>query len=413
MKRIAFLTVVCACLLGAQGNDLNFKMEKDGSGYAITWNEETIIEKIPTQIAMNGLLGNVYVTGKMGKTIRYTEKMTLNVRTAKEAKALWEEYHFTLKASDFGYELSPGKRTMGGSRKVKVEYLIDLPANTSLATRTLGGKLNIKNLMGEMDLATAGGDLILSRLNGKITAKTAGGNLKISDLEGSISLYTAGGDITGSNLLGDLHIETAGGDISLMTSIGNLDLRTLGGDLKIHNHKGDRAIMVTFGGDISAENISGDINMRTNGGDIGIQNAIGNLEAKTFGGDIFCSEMNGNVILESMGGDIRGKKITGSVQVENRSGDVHIQKIFGKGDDHSIRISADNGKITLVLPTLENTIVNALSRGYKAGIKSDFEMNIMQKDPRRIYVNERFGKGDYLIDLKADNGDIQIIRTNP
>ncbi len=411
MKRIVLLTIVCACLLGAQNSEQNFKMEKEGSGYVITWTEETVVEKLPTQIAMNGLLGNVYITGKMGKNISYTEKMKLNVRSEKEAKALWEEYHFMLKASDFGYELAPRKKTMGGSRKVRVEYIIDLPVNTSTATRTLGGDLNVRNLTGEMDLATAGGDLILSQLNGKITAKTAGGDLKVSDLEGSISLYTAGGDISGKQLLGDLHIETAGGDISILETVGNLDVRTLGGDLKVRNHKGERATVVTFGGDIEADIINGDVNLRTNGGDIEIQNASGNLEAKTFGGDILCRDMDGNVILESMGGEIKGEKISGSVQAENGSGEVYIEKYFGKGNDHNIRISAANGKITLVLPTLENTLLTAQSRGYDAEIDSDFELNIIKSDPRRVYVDKRYGNGDFMIDLNADNGNIFILKS--
>jgi DUF4097 and DUF4098 domain-containing protein YvlB len=412
MKRIVLVTVLWACLLGAQDNELNFKLEKEGSGYAITWTEEATAEKIPTQIALNGLLGNVYITGKLGNTIRYTEKMTLNVRSAKEARALWEEYHFLLKASDFGYELAPQNKSMGGSRKVQVEYILDLPVSTSTAARTLGGNLNVKNLTGELDLATAGGDLILQQLNGKLTAKTAGGDLKVSDLEGSLSLYTAGGDISSKNLVGDVHLETAGGDISLNETIGNLDVRTLGGDLKIRNHKGERATVVTFGGDIIVDKISGDVNMRTNGGDIEINQATGNLEAKTFGGNIVCNEIDGNIILESMGGDIKGEKISGAVQVENRFGNVFIEKYFGKGSDHSIRISANNGKISLKLPTLDNTLLNAQSRGYSAGIDSDFDLDVIQKDSRRVYIDKRHGKGHHLIELNADNGKILILRSD-
>ena len=177
-----------------------------------------------------------------------------------------------------------------------VNLAIQLPAHVTAGFSNAVGLLEADGLANNLSLATQGGDIHLRNLQGQLDARSHGGDVYASGISSQAAgVHTDGGDLTASDLRGDLNLMTSGGDAQLDTIAGKLSLDTGGGDAHL---SGDLARLQTLDAD-------------TGGGDLTVS---GNLAALT--------ALNA----ESGGGDIvfRASNLSLHLQATSGGGDIHI-----------------------------------------------------------------------------------------
>lgn len=158
---------------------------------------------------------------------------------------------------------------------------------------------------------------------------TAGGDISVAGtLNGTITGHTSGGDITFNDVSGQVDVKTSGGDIKGGEVRGNVDLTTSGGDIKLASANGNVSVR-TSGGDIEVGNIGQRLEAKTAGGDIDLGNVGGSAEVKTAGGDITVGSVDGSADLATAGGDIELQGANGPVEAKTAGGDLQLKNVAG------------------------------------------------------------------------------------
>ncbi len=145
----------------------------------------------------------------------------------------------------------------------------------------------------------------------------------------SIQFVNQGGDISCENIAGELDIQTGGGNIKLRRIAGKISANTAGGDIELAHALGN-INLVTSGGNIETSDTEGVLFVETKGGDLEIEINHGNVEAYTSGGEIRLSDIDGNsVVVKTEGGDIEIHKVNSDIQMETAGGDLEISRVVG------------------------------------------------------------------------------------
>ena len=132
----------------------------------------------------------------------------------------------------------------------------------------------------------------------------------------SVQARTRSGDITVENLQGEIDISTSGGDLELTHLSGKIFGKTSGGDIDCED-LGGRIVVVTSGGFIDMAEISGELNATTSGGDISVENTQGAVLVSTSGGDIDLADLVGREIsATTSGGDITATDLTANTTID-------------------------------------------------------------------------------------------------
>ena len=157
----------------------------------------------------------------------------------------------------------------------RVKFRITVPEEFDLELKTAGGKIEIEDLIGDID------------------ANTSGGSIRVGDVVGDVDLHTSGGSIRTDNIHGEIDAHTSGGsidvtfakqpekDASLTTSGGSIDAtfpEDVAIDIDASTSGGRVSSDFTVNGRVKKKSIRGEINgggpeieLRTSGGSISIE----------------------------------------------------------------------------------------------------------------------------------------------
>ena len=157
----------------------------------------------------------------------------------------------------------------------------------------------------------------------------------------NLDIDTQGGDISAEALQGNQQLRTSGGDVHVREIEGTLEANTSGGDIQAEDIQG-RGRLKTAGGDISVERASARLTVRTSGGDIKLRRVKGPVSAFTSGGDIRVLGSSDDLRLKTSGGDVRVEDATGQVDAFTSGGDIQLLRCNGK-----VRAETSGGDIQL------------------------------------------------------------------
>jgi hypothetical protein len=166
----------------------------------------------------------------------------------------------------------------------------------------------------------------------KVNLRTSGGDL---DLTGNLTAdakgSTSGGNISIEQVKGNVSMSTSGGNIKTGDIDGKADLRTSGGNIKLATVNGE-ATVSTSGGDIRIDKVGKKLDARTSGGDIEVGDIGGDANLSTAGGDLRIGKVSGSATIRTSGGDIELKGASGSVVAKTSGGDIDLANIDGTVD---------------------------------------------------------------------------------
>lgn len=237
------------------------------------------------------------------------------------------------------------------------EFYISIPSQFNVEVYTSGGDIRITgSVNGEVELNTMGGNINLGNIIGRTKINTQGGDIETGEIEGALDASTMGGDVKLGDVKGErAKVSTMGGDIIIGKVSSGLNAVTYGGDILVKSIGGNADVQ-TMGGDVDLGNVSGSVNMSTNGGNLTVKSASGKVQANTYAGEI---ELHG---------------ITGSVDAKTSAGNIYVE-INPSANSYS-KLYANNGSITVSLPSSAKATVEAEIgiRGYWKSMKDVYKI---------------------------------------
>jgi hypothetical protein len=101
------------------------------------------------------------------------------------------------------------------SRNVSISYVILVPAETSVRSRTGSGGHRIDSLDGRVDAETGSGSIRLGRIGGPVVASTGSGSIEVMGAAGGLTARTGSGSIDATGIVGGVRANTGSGGVKI------------------------------------------------------------------------------------------------------------------------------------------------------------------------------------------------------
>jgi hypothetical protein len=202
----------------------------------------------------------------------------------------------------------------------------------------------------------------------------------------------------------NVDLKTSGGNISVDDLEGDVRSKTSGGSLHFSKIKG------TVAGNTSSGNIEllkcvGTAHTETSGGDMRINSVDGDVNAHTSGGSITIDSVKGRVIADTSGGSINVRKFMGSIEAHTYGGNIKAQILKQPSTD--CRLTTSGGSVVVSLVDDIAFDVDAETKGGR--VVTDFSVAIrVQGELKRSALQGKINGGGPLIVLRTSGGDIHI-----
>ena len=211
-----------------------------------------------------------------------------------------------------------------------LHFDVRLPARATVFVDTSGGRIELRDIQGDVDLRTSGGSITVDAVNGGVLADTSGGSISIEAVRGDVNADTSGGSISIVDVTGNAVADTSGGRITM---------RDIGGDV----------FADTSGGGIDINGVGGHVEADTSGGPVSVVFAAGNGR----GGSLSSSGGRVTAVIDSsVGLDIDASSSGGSVRTDlplTIRGTVSRSQIRGtlNGGGATLKLRSSGGGIRI------------------------------------------------------------------
>ena len=260
-----------------------------------------------------------------------------------------------------------------------------------------------------------------------LNANTAGAGNK--PVESNLEIYlpakavadlaTRRGDITVRQRTGDLRIATHG-DVSASDITGNVQCEMRRGDVRVTNVKGDVSVDGRVD-DTTVSQVSGALRLSGDFfGDMNISQIAKTVSFKSSRTDLEFARLDGTLNLQS--GDLTAKTVAGPVRIQTRSKDIHLEDVAGdvtlENSNGSVElhqgrlplgaidITNRRGEVQVVLP--EKAAFQLEATAQRGDINSEFEDVKVDNRGNQARATAVIGSGGPRVQISDDNGNIEI-----
>lgn len=186
------------------------------------------------------------------------------------------------------------------------------------------------------------------------TISTGGGDIAISGLDAPVAVTAEGGNVTASDLSGKVNIDTGGGDLNASSLSGTVTASAEGGNITANSLSGNLTLD-SGGGDLNGNGLTGRATISTEGGNIGETDVdVPNLTAASGGGDVTItfSQVPGNVHIMAEGGNVTIVLPPGDTKYDistpdTDGGNVSLGGLDSSSSGHKLSIDSGGGDITV------------------------------------------------------------------
>ncbi|HET6933660.1 MAG TPA: DUF4097 family beta strand repeat-containing protein [Candidatus Angelobacter sp.] len=226
------------------------------------------------------------------------------------------------------------------------------------------------------------------------------GDVSVSGVR-TVDLATDHGDLTAEQIKGDANLRLRGGTLTVKDVTGNVQVNGEVDDSNVSGVGGSLEFDAGYNGQVQLAKIGKQVHFKSIRTDLQLPKLDGEM---TLGdGNLRGSTLTGPVRLETRSNDIHLDDVSGEVRVQNRSG---VVELAGKAPLGPIDITNVHGGIELRLPDNANFQVDATSTS--GNIESDFTGLTIDNSHRDATARGSVGKGGPELRLRAEQGTIQI-----
>jgi Putative adhesin len=132
-----------------------------------------------------------------------------------------------------------------------LDLTIELPAGSSLDSRTASADLKVSGELGTLTVDSASGDVTADTISGQANITTASGDVRLQEVTGDARIKTASGDTVIGRAHGELTVNSASGDLQVGQAKQWVQAKTASGDIEIGSIAEGRADVTTVSGDVT------------------------------------------------------------------------------------------------------------------------------------------------------------------
>jgi hypothetical protein len=289
-----------------------------GQGFAQTATgefERTVNVTEPVALDVTTGSGSITITRGAGGEVMVRGSIRVRAggeRSAAEAEALARRLETEPPIEVTGSSVRVGHLDEEDRRNVSISYAIEVPAATSVISRTGSGDQSVAELDGAVDARTGSGAITLTDIEGAVEVSTGSGDIVAERIAGAFDGSTGSGSI-------DL-VQTASGAVAVATGSGSVTLKGVENAARARTGSGRVAIDGVPGGPWDVETGSGSVHLRVPA------DAAFSLDLRTSSGAVETSHavtMVGSIPRGTLRGDVRGG---GSlVHVRTGSGSIRVE----------------------------------------------------------------------------------------
>ena len=182
----------------------------------------------------------------------------------------------------------------------------------------------------------------------------------------------------------------------------NLDLKTAGGNISVQDLKGEVDV-TTSGGSLTFEHIEGPVFGKTSGGSITLESCKGLCDVKTSGGNIKIGEVDGEVIAKTSGGSIKVNEVKGVIDASTSGGSIKAK--ISEQPKSDCRLTTSGGSVKVYL--VDNIRVNLDAKTSAGTVYTDLDVTVRGKIKKTSLRGKINGGGPELY-LRTSGGNIYI-----
>jgi DUF4097 and DUF4098 domain-containing protein YvlB len=241
---------------------------------------------------LSQLSGDIRVTGGSGSEIKVEATKRVRHRDPEEAKRLLAALRIEVNNFNGRVEVRtiyPRRGSFGNNISASVDYVIVVPADTTVSLKSISGDVSVTNVKGEVRAETVSGDVNISASPNVSIAKTISGDVTAQNVgaQTTLVLSTISGTVLGTGLkVRALEAGSVSGNVRLVGSeVERLEAKSLSGNIEFE-------APLTKGGRYEFTSHSGNVRL-TLSGNTGFE-----LDADTFSGSV---RSDVPVTLRSMG----------------------------------------------------------------------------------------------------------------
>ncbi len=213
---------------------------------------------------------------------------------------------------------------------------------------------------------------------------------------------TSGGNISADNVTGDLEFSTSGGNLVFINVHERLSGSTSGGNVDIENSSGEIDLS-TSGGNITLEDVDGIVEVSTSGGNIGVRSLKGHIDGSTSGGNIVIKKTEvDRMEMATSGGNIScyGLKVEEHGDFATSGGNIEFTESSG-----TMSLGTSGGVIRMEDHTGDLDLSNSAGNIIVKGLNGSIEASISSGDIRVGLVE---GSSAENVELETGHGDISL-----
>ena len=264
-----------------------------------------------------------------------------------------------------GLEYWQKKRLKG----LKIHFQVKVPQQYNVDLKTVGGRISVADLGGEVRAQTTGGSLRFGNIKGTVWGHTSGGSIKLTSCDSSNSVLKALG-------------------LTLPPRDNLIDLKTSGGNVEVHD-------------------VTGTVKVQTSGGSLRLGEIRGFIRGNTSGGSIELEECNGGAEVQTSGGSITLENVTGAVSVRTSGGSIDATMTMQPQHDSILNLRTSGGGIVVTL--IPDIAVDLDARASGGHVSSDFPIVSMIKEKvLKSRLKGSINGGGPLLNLKTSGGNIRL-----
>ncbi len=214
----------------------------------------------------------------------------------------------------------------------------------------------------------------------------------IALLSGNISFDNVNGEIQAKTQAGNISISDCEGPVTVFTGAGQIDANSIQNE----------AVFRSGAGLVNLKELTGGIDLSLGGGNITAENINGEINIKSGGGNIDITNVSGNIKISCGGGSMNVKTMRGFLRMATGGGEIHLSDIQG-----SVDVSTGGGDVFTEITSGDFLLDHSVNIKARHGNVSIIIPENMPADVNAvIYYRDRFG-ADYQI-----KSDIELMQSS-
>ncbi len=265
------------------------------------------------------------------------------------------------------------------------------------------GDASIEKIAGDLEISARYGDVTLTDAASAVRISQAHGDVK-SLRTGRLKLETQYGDLSAEDVRGDLEVRGEHAAVTASRVQGRADVETSYDDVKLANVGADARVKVEHGA-ANLSDIKGAASVETSYADVNIEQVGGSVTATVEHGSLRAARIASGARVKAEGDDVWLDGFRGPVEAEAQRGSVRLVPdgpLVG-----SLSASATYGDVQLQVPPGSRFELHATTDSGELDVSVP-GLTTSQASKRRLVG--RLGEGGGLVQLSASHGDVRVSR---